>query len=326
MRWFRLGLILGLLLQAEHVSAQSANPYEPNPIEQAGKLADRGEELFNQGDYAGAIQALSQADKLFHAPTFLRLSAQAHEKLGKLVEAQQIYQSIVDMQLPAGASDPWIAAQEGAKKDLAALAPRIPKLQLTIGGASIQTLRVSLDGGAFDSKQLGQPVPQNPGTHELIVEATGLQKVVQNVVLAEGATVPIEIRLIPVVAPRPTATAIATAAPPGAPTASPEAPRRVPVMTYVAYGAGAVGLVVGGVLGGMAITKKNDFGNNPTRTIADERASFAIGADLAFSFALISAVAGTVLWVKPPDNDKPAKTTSVFVAPHTDGLVLGGSF
>src|SRR5262245_45487621 len=64
-------------------------------LEEARALADRGYELFIQGDYVEAIALFEQAEKLSHSPVILSFIAQSYEALGKLIEARDHYAQIV---------------------------------------------------------------------------------------------------------------------------------------------------------------------------------------------------------------------------------------
>lgn len=330
-------------MTASAVIALAASSAAQAPPEDAAKsaargLAQTGKQRLEAGKYAEAIEAFRDAEKYFSAPTIKRMRAFSHEKLGQLLEARDLYTQIAAEQFAADAPSEFWGAKEDAKKSLQSLETRIPRVEVTVAHAPSGT-RVTLDGKVLDATTLAQPLRLDPGKYTIVIEPPGKASVTRNLDLKEGATEKVEVDLAP--APPPplvpvtsTAPSAATAPPPVAlppPTSSPQGPgtpsRSVPVTTYIAYGAGAASLITGAVLGGLALSKKSDFDNNPRFDVAHEGSSLAVAADVAFGFALIGAVAGTVAWLRPPLEDKPAKAArSVFVAPTVGGLTVGGSF
>jgi hypothetical protein len=241
----RLLWTIGLLLLSGRAAAQGAPPPDGNK-ELAREWANKAKERFDAGDYQGAIDGIREASKHARPPTFTRLSAQAHEKLGKLVEAHRLYRSIVDTPLAKDAPDAWVNAQAAAKKELDALTPRIPTLEIAVSGAAASDLEVRLDGAPFDAAQLGRPVPQDPGAHTIVVRAPDRPPVTREVVLREGASERADIRLA---ALKGTSSAGPGPRAPGHPSSF-SVP---PALPFVAFGVGGAGLVAGAITGGLVL-------------------------------------------------------------------------
>lgn len=128
-------------------------------------------------------------------------------------------------------------------------------------------------------------------------------------------------------APAPSATAAASASDGPAPGPERPAPQGVPTVTYVAYGAGAVGLVVGVLFGGLTLAKKGEFDANPTAEAADQGEAFSHVADVGFGLAIAGAAVGTVVWVVSARSTKATpQAAKLFVAPRAGGLTIGGTF
>src|SRR5262245_53208218 len=83
--------------------------------DKARKLALEGFEHLQKGKTEPAIALFLEAEKLYHAPTIVLLLAQAHEKLGRIVEARAFYKSIIEEDLPRTAPREFFDAKLEAK-------------------------------------------------------------------------------------------------------------------------------------------------------------------------------------------------------------------
>lgn len=319
--------------------AQAPAPEPDGNKALAREWADKAIERFDAGDYQGAIDRIREAQKHARPPTFTRFEAQAHEKQGKLLEAQRLYRAVADLQLPKDAVPAWVNAQEGARKELKALTPRIPKLEIRVSGAEASALAVTLDGAPFDVAQLGRPVPQNPGAHTIVVRANDRPPVTKEVLLREGASERVEVR---VPAPSPSL----SAPPPSSAQPAPSGPQPPiepgggaassvpPALKWIAFGVGGAGLVAGGVTGGLAIAGRErareecgpeDFDGGLCRAdragaLADARLAAQI-ATPALVVAGVGLAAGVTLVIL---ERKKAPTVGVVVAPGF--LTVRGAF
>ena len=86
--------------------------------------------------------------------------ARANVGLGKLVSAQEIYIRLVHDQLAPNSPSVFVDAVENARKELAALTPRIPSIILQVSGAP--SPKVTLDDGEVPAAALAircRPIP-----------------------------------------------------------------------------------------------------------------------------------------------------------------------
>ena len=158
-------LLLGAALCASPPAG--AQPLDDQVRIAARALADVGYALSEQGKYADALVKFERADSLVNAPTVKLLAARTLEKLGRLVEAAEKYRSITILQLEDRAPEAFRDAQETAAKELAALTPRIPTIELTVQGAGAEAATVMLDGKLFPRALIGVKTPLNPGVHRV---------------------------------------------------------------------------------------------------------------------------------------------------------------
>lgn len=151
----------------------------------ARTLALEGFDLLQSGEYQRAIQLFIEAEKKYHAPTIVLLMAEAHEKLGKLVEARSLYARIASEELPRAAPFEFYEAQREAKRGMDALDKRLPTLQVIVPGAERHRIRVTVDGARVSP--FDRAHPQNPGRHVVAVSYDEGSPVKQEIALREGA-------------------------------------------------------------------------------------------------------------------------------------------
>jgi hypothetical protein len=153
---------------------------------------------FDDGRYQEARDYCKRAEAIMHAPTHLLLMARADAKLGRLVEAQEVYFRIQREQLAADAPQAFVEAQQRATEEQAALAGRVPTLTVQLAGGTAADVTVTLDGRALPSAMVGLPAPVDPGEHTL--SAAGATRAADTVTITipEGAKQTIELSLKPV--------------------------------------------------------------------------------------------------------------------------------
>lgn len=149
-------------------------------------LAGKGYELFEGGYYARAIEFFQQAEARYHAPPHLLYIARAQVKLGKLIEAEATYQKVIDEPLGSEAPAPFREAQTSAKAELTETHILVPSLVIDLDGDVPSGTRVSIDGAPVESKAIGKPMRQNPGTHIVTAEPPGQAPIGRTVVLKLG--------------------------------------------------------------------------------------------------------------------------------------------
>lgn len=156
-----------------------------------------GVALQDKNDCAGALPKFEVAQKMFSAPTHLLHIGQCQAATGKLVEAQETYETLTRMTLAADAPQPFKQAQEEGKKELPALKPRIPSLRVQISPApsTLKSLLVLVNGSPMPNELVGIARPVNPGKYKVSAEASGMKAPPQEIEVAEGAQKSIDLVL-----------------------------------------------------------------------------------------------------------------------------------
>ena len=259
-----LGVTSAWLATAGPAAAQSEEE-----VAGARSAATQGAKAFEAGDYAKAIDLFERAESLVHAPPHLLFMARAHEKLGHLVTARELYNKIIRENLAASAPQAFRDAQETAREEIQQIEPRLARLSVSIAAPAGAAPVVTMDGKEVPAALLGVPRPVDPGPHEIEAKAAGYFPAQQKVVLSEGGSDSITLTLEPdpnAQAPEPAAPLAEAPLPAEPSVAAPATPEdagtsqggslRVPA--YVALGVGAVGLGAGLVFTLQSASKRSD--------------------------------------------------------------------
>ncbi len=182
----------------------SAAPPPPTMSESERKAAARaayieGMQLQEKGNAAEALSRFEAAQKLFDAPTHLLRIGQTQATTGRLVEAQETYESLTRRELPAGSPDAFRDAQDAGRKELEKLKTRIPTLRILVQPApsSLKNLVVQVDGRAVPNELVGIARPVNPGSYRITASAAGYRAAGPTTVdVKEGKSESVELRLV----------------------------------------------------------------------------------------------------------------------------------
>jgi hypothetical protein len=122
----------------------------------ARELAKEGAEALEKKDFARAADRFARADKIFHAPTLVLGLARAQVGLGRLVEAQENYHSVLREELPPNPPEAFLQAVTDARKELAALTPQVPWVILSVEGPKdLSLVKVKIENDVVPTAALG---------------------------------------------------------------------------------------------------------------------------------------------------------------------------
>ena len=225
----------------------------------ARHIAIEGVQAFQKGQWKTAIERLERAEAVMHAPTHLLYLARAHEKLGRLLRARELYLKITRESLPASASKAFREAQAAARTEAQAIEKRIAYVLIALPDAPPKT-RVLVDGKEVPPALVGVRRPIDPGARHLEAIAPDGRRVAVDVTIDEGSEREVKLRIedggaseAPGLEDGPSAEGDSSAASgPG-------------VLPLVAFGVGAVGLGVG-----TAFALKSSSKRSEADTLFDE--------------------------------------------------------
>jgi len=330
-----LAATLGAALPAFAEESQAEN------VAAARSLGIEGVRLAEAGKCAEAIEKLSRAESLYHAPTILGRLGECQVNVGQIVMGTENLNRVVREQLAPNAPKPFKDAQARAQKVLDAALPRIGHLTVLVEPKDAK-LTVTVSGVPVPAALIGAERPTDPGTHEVVASAPGYLTQKTTVQLSEAGreTVTLQLSLdpnapkeTPVVAP-----VVATTAPPPPPPPPAETNQGRKTASYVLLGVGITGVAVGSITGAMAISKKGNLDcpdNHCSGSQADDldsAKSLALVSTISFAVGIPSAIAGTVLLLTAGSSSQKAETSkpprrfaaSPYIGPSSAGVV--GSF
>ena len=273
----------------------------------ARALAVEGAEAFDRGEFVLALDRFTRAESIFKAPTIRVMRARTLEKLGRQVEALDVYETTQRMPLPPDAPDAFRQAIVDARVEGGALANRIPRMTLHVVGADPMPsdLTVSVDDRRLPSALLDVERPVDPGRHTIVARAAGYEASEHSIVLVEGAHHVLELPLVREGARLPAATVGDSSAKSRSNDyAGTPAPRTA---AFVLVGAGGVLLATSAVTGMRALGKKSDLDDNChpgcPENMTDELDSFRANRTVAYVTLALGAASlgagGYILWTTP---------------------------
>jgi hypothetical protein len=276
--------------------------------EEARRLADEGFALHEQGRYDEAIQKFREAERNVHSPLFQVFEARAHVGRGRLVEAVELLKKVIDEPLPEYAPESFWQAKGDAKKDLASLEPRVPKVQIVLDGEQLDGAEVTFNGKPVPGGESPEPVLANPGTHRVSVRLADGRAVDRTVTVSEGETVNARLDLgTPISGPP--VVQLQEGPDEGGPSY---------VLPGILFGVGGASLLVGIITGGVFVGKAGELKDRcPDNQCApedeEEGDSVATLGNVSTATLVIGAVgivAGTIFLFVPLGEDDPAETST----------------
>jgi hypothetical protein len=294
----------------------------PDEAAQARNLAQEGGDLLDAKRYADALDRLTRAEALYHAPTNMVMMGQAEEGLGHLASALAIYEKLAAEPIPGTAPRPFLDAQRTGKERLRALLARVPSLLVNVRGlAAGEQADVRIDGKPF-AVESATAVRLDPGSHTITVDATGHPHVEKSVTLPEkGAVVEVEVPLASeheaALPPHEEAPpAVEREALPALPPAAHHAGGSL-VPAFVAFGVGAAGLATGAVTGAISLSKVSDLHNRcpsdrcgpAEQSEIDSTKTMGWVSTIGFAVGGAGVATGAVLLLlRSPSSDQSAAT------------------
>jgi hypothetical protein len=272
----KLGHGLGVLLAAAICAGAADAGAEEDAATRAAarKLAEDGVAALQAGDGAKAVDKLDKAFRTLRVPSIALWSGRALVKHGQLVEAAE--RLLEATRLPvSGDTTVQEQAKADAAKELEQLRPRIPNLVIRVEGGADVT--VSLDGSDVPASLLGEDRPINPGAHQLIGRR-GNQQQKQDISITEGERKEVTLRL-DTVTTSPAARPPAPATPTSSTSAAGSSGGGSRTLAFVALGLGGAGLVLGGVTGALALSKKSSL-DDDTEHCRNDQCVYAVEDDV----------------------------------------------
>lgn len=287
-------------------SSVLAEPPTPKDKAHARELYTMGQQMFRQGDFAGAQRNFEDAYRAVPNPIVLLSIAECE------VRTENFTGAVVTLSR-------YISERPDAP-DRAQVEEQIAKLKAKPGIVTVE----STPAGAtiwVDGQSTSQVTPADielpAGDHMISVEAQGYHNAEQQVTVLLGSQQRVSLAPIPD-APPPAETL--PALPDVQIQASTTSHGKLPI--WIATGVAGAGLLTGAILGGMALGQKGDFDAKPSEKTADKGERLALFADVGFGIAAAAGITAIVLYVTR-DKDAEKKEQAWSVKPNLAKTNLG---
>jgi hypothetical protein len=312
----------------------------PSPADRttARRLGSEGLSALKNQDFDTAADRFERANDLVSAPSFLVLLARARVGQGRLVEAYEIYRTIIREGVQPANPEAFKRALAEAKQEVKGLEPRLAWVSVNVIGAKPNQVEVTFNGSVIPSAALGAQRPVDPGKLHVEAKAEGYRPAQADVQLVEGQHLPtIELRMQELPKPEPVAATVNDEQPIMTSNGGEPSLISQSALGYIAIGLGGAGLAVGGVTGIIALNRRQDLGAfpcDPDRSSGDicvvmdpggkferdavakhsDMETFSTVATISFVAGGALAVTGLILLATAPDD--PAEAGQATIHPY----------
>jgi hypothetical protein len=139
----------------------------------ARQLATQGGQSLAANKYAEALDLVTRAESMYHAPTHVSMIAKAQAGLGHYVAAREAYIKLSREELAPNAPAAFKAAIDDAKIQLPIVEAKIANLRIVIRGGEGKKLAVKIDDKPVPDAIVGVYAPVDPGKHDVSVSTGG---------------------------------------------------------------------------------------------------------------------------------------------------------
>ncbi len=213
----------------------------------ARAVAKQAVQAYQEEDFEKAIELFQKAERLHHATTHLLYMARAHAKLGRPVEAFELYNSIIREDLNEKGPEAFVQAQESAREEVTDVEDAIAHVIIEVEGPGAEDASIFAGERQIPSALIGLPAPVNPGQQSFRAESAGSRSETITKEMTSGKKVTVKLTLV-VTAPTPAAEEQ------GAGMEREGGRSKLPA--YVALGVGGVGITLGIIFTAQHFSKK----------------------------------------------------------------------
>lgn len=285
---------------------------EPQPQAVAEALFNRGLEDMKAGQFEAACPRIAEAQRISPTPGTLYTLAECESRTNKIATAVTHYREYLRsyQDLPAEQKRKQESRAKNAEAQIKALSVEVPTLALLWPPNPPSGLQVSVDGIRLGSAAMGIEVPMDLGEHVVLTQLPSGEKAEQRIVLTKNEKKRLELEV-----PKVTSSVKPEPIKP-----TPEVSKadvEPPVWPWqksvgiAAMAIGGAGVAAGAILGGIAITKKNDsnqYNHCDAQDFCDpyglqlrsEAVGLATGSTVALIVGGVMATGGIVLLATAP--------------------------
>lgn len=323
--------------------APLAHAQDASDVAAARTLGIEGVKLADAGKCDEALEKLSRAEKLHHAPTVLERLGECQINLGKVVDGTESLNRVIREDLGPSAPAPFVAAKVRAQKAFDAAKGKVAKLVVSASGPAQQdAIVVKIDGQSVSSAYLGVARPTDPGEHTVEVSAPGYKTATKKVTLTPGGneSTSFALEVDPAASNPDKGGAVGNGGTGNGGTTTPPPVVEQPsgmsgktVGAIVSLTVGGLGVGTGAVFGLLAMGKKSSLDGTcvnkacppGTQGTIDTANTFALVSTIGFIAGGVGLAAGIVFLALPSGSSSP-KSARIVPLIGPDGIGVAGQF
>jgi tetratricopeptide (TPR) repeat protein len=285
-------------------AAYAQGPPAHTDPEAPKRVAEEAYQAYTNREYQKAIDLLEKIRQQRPIPTVLLIQARSYAALRRYIEARNAYREAASWKATPQDPKPFAQAVDDAKRELFDIEKKIAHLRVDVSAAGTLANKPLVFIAGRERGAPGAELEIDPGTYQVEIRGYDRAPEPRSVTLAEGEREVVTFTIAP-----------APATDPAAPKAEPR-PDYVPAI--VSFSIGGAGLVLGAVLGGLAIAEESELAvqcptkdcDGSLRDSYDKAVSYSWGSTISLILGGAGVVAGTVLVIVPPTSEQPAATTA----------------
>ena len=185
------GLLVSILLALAPPLAAQAPPTDGSS-QIARDLFERGKAKWTLGQYEEAASLLAASNQQVPRAGTCMLLADAYERLGRLRTARDTFQ--LASKLARNSGDSQLEYRANTRE--AALAPRLPRIEVRIPQPVPRGLLVTLNGVELPPAELNVPTVLDAGNYHLEARAPGYRAFTREIQLSNDGPQPLGIRVV----------------------------------------------------------------------------------------------------------------------------------
>lgn len=266
-----------------------------------------GLEAFRAERFEEALAAFTKAESLAHSPVFILYQGRASAGLGLLLDARNYFRAVAAEPLTDRSPSTWKTSVEQARELLVAIDSRIPRVLLRVQGAADFPVVLTVEGQEQTLESASSYYEALPGEYSITARDAEGQEVRQRWRAREGERY-VEIAFVfrPVI---PMATPPEVTWGDAAEASRWNAHEKA---AFAAWGVGGLGVVLGAVFGGVALSQTQAVKERCQGTscspedeqVIDQTYRWAQLSDVGFFVGGVGAVTGGVLFFTSPSDVK----------------------
>lgn len=318
MQWSKKSATWSLCL-ALGLGASSA--YGQTAEAKAEELFNKAVELSEQRNYAEACPLLAESHKLDPRASTMFALADCERLGGKIASAVEHFRAYLK-EYDVMKSD--VRKRHGqransAKGYIKSLEPQLPMLKMSFFSGIPDEFVLTIDGKVIHRISLDKDFPVDPGDHLIVVQVPGRTDSTQRISIANKEKKNIDLVVGPVAAPNDDGDE-----------SRGTSPRKK--IGFIVLGTGAAGLIFGGVMGGLAVGKKNIVDEHCTGLNCDADGFDAVNQGRTFGnlstvgFAaggVLAAVGAVLIITAPKSTPKTSWLTGIGATATAGGAFVG---